>query len=377
MKIDLENIAKEVFKEKPLVIKKIDKNLIKVFYKGKSPRNTPKPIILPKIINLDEEIIENVGMYIGDGTLSPTRKHQIEFTTIDVDMAKKFLDFLTKRWCVKIQNITFILKYNKGNKKTIKEKWKKYLNVPSEKLLVKKETKYNARDSLTIIVNSLIFTQVFKKFIKKSLPLIKLNSKLIKAFLRGEFAADGKFIVEKDTNTYYISEITFCYNYPKELWLRNYLVECLKKEGITKINENRKGFIRITGWNNYFKLWKMGIFNCCKRKKEKFLSTIKQSKIHLMVDVETIKQIINSSGLTKKAIANKVGINRSNLFRVLNGKQLMTIEQFNALTQLIDNHLNTYQNQISKIRIGKLTYLPFSREFINFVAKEKLIKGDR
>jgi hypothetical protein len=45
--IDLEETAKECFINKSLIIEKVKKNLIKIYYRGESPRNTTKPIILP------------------------------------------------------------------------------------------------------------------------------------------------------------------------------------------------------------------------------------------------------------------------------------------------------------------------------------------
>lgn len=371
MQVDLINVAKEALKNKTVIVKKIDKNKIKVSYRGTSPMNTPKPLILPKIIDINEELVENIGMYVGDGTLNSIKRHQLEFVTIDIDMAKNYLDFLRNRFYIKIEDMSFIIRYRKGKKEEIKEKWIKALEISKEKIIAKKQTKYKMQDNITILVNSIIFTLMFRKLVEKLLPLIKQNSELRKAFLRGEFASDGKFIVEKDTNTYYISEMTFCYNYKNEQWLREYLIKCLKLESITKINENREGFIRITGWDNYFKLWKIRIFDCCKRKKNKFLSTIKQACIYLILYTDITKSIVDSLNLTKKSIAEKININRSNFFKVLKGKQSLTIEQFNELLKLINKNLDNYYNQIDRIRIGKLNYLPFSRDFMNFIVNEK------
>jgi hypothetical protein len=59
-------------------------------------------------------------------------------------------------------------------------------------------------------------------------------------------------------------------------------------------------------------------------------------------------------------------------------RHLLTIEQFNALIHLIDKNLDDYYNQIDKVRIGKLTYIPFSLGFVDFIAKEKFdVKGGR
>jgi plasmid maintenance system antidote protein VapI len=376
VKIDLKEIAEECFVNKSLIEKVEENNLIKIHYYGKSPRNTPKPMILPKQINIDEEFVENIGMYIGDGTLSPKRK-QTEFTTIDIDMAKKYLRFLRKTFNLAIDDMTFIVKYRRGRKREVKKKWANILEIPEKKIIAKKENKYKIQENMAIIVNSIIFTFLFKKIIEKLLPIIKENPKLRKAFLRGEFASDGKFVIEKDIKTYYISEITFCFNYKKELWLKNYLISCLKLEGMSKINTNRPGFIRITGWDNYFKLWQMRIFDCCQRKKNKFLFTLRQSHIYPIIGSDVINSIVNSINLQKKVIANKININRTNLFRVLKGKQLLTIEQFNNLTQLINKSPKNFYNQMNGIRIGKITYLPFSKKFIDFIIKEKFNGGDK
>jgi hypothetical protein len=241
VKIDLKEIAEECFVNKSLIEKVEENNLIKIYYHGKSPRNTPKPMILPKQINIDEEFVENIGMYIGDGTLSPKRK-QTEFTTIDIDMAKKYLRFLRKTFNLAIDDMTFIVKYRRGRKREVKKKWANILEIPEKKIIAKKENKYKIQENMAIIVNSIIFTFLFKKIIEKLLPIIKENP---------------------------------------------------------------------------------------------------------------------------------------NLFRVLKGKQLLTIEQFNNLTQLINKSPKNFYNQMNGIRIGKITYLPFSKKFIDFIIKEKFNGGDK
>jgi hypothetical protein len=112
-------------------------------------------------------------------------------------------------------------------------------------------------------------------------------------------------------------------------------------------------------------------------KMENNLSTIKQAGVYLTLTGD-VNSLIDSLDLTKKVIAEKININRTNFFRVLRGRQLLTIEQFNSLIKLINKDLNNYYNQIGKVRIGKLTYLPFSREFIDLIIKEKFdSKGDK
>jgi hypothetical protein len=76
-----------------------------------------------------------------------------------------------------------------------------------------------------------------------------------------------------------IGEITFNYNKFKENWLKEYIIECLKLEGISCIKNyisSKDAYLRITNRRNYLIFWKIGLFDRCKRKKDMFLEVLKE-----------------------------------------------------------------------------------------------------
>lgn len=370
-RIELENIAENALKNNFVLVKRLGKNLIKISCSGYSPRNTPKPMTFPRIINLDERFAEAIGMYIGDGKFMAKDNNHSEFVTVDKDMANFFWDFLREGLNININDISFTIRYKKGNKEKLKEKWSKILGVPKDKLLVQKRKK-EMQDSITFQVNSKIFTLIFKKLIEIVLPFIKQNKKLRQALLRGEFASDGKLGVEKDTNTYYVSEVSFCYDMKKEVWLRDYIIECLKLEGINKFSFSNDGDIRITNWKNYIKFWEMNLFDRCERKKNKFISVIMQMFIYFDLNSNFLKKLLNSNHSTKVKLLKLLNLHRTNFKRVSNGNQLLKLEQINKLILLSNLNWQDVIDNTNRLRIGKLTYLNPQEDFIQFVINRKV-----
>jgi len=70
MKLNLEKIAKEVFKDKKLVIEHLSEDGIKVWYPAKG--RGPNPFVFQRIVKFDEEFAEAVGMYLGVEKLQKT-----------------------------------------------------------------------------------------------------------------------------------------------------------------------------------------------------------------------------------------------------------------------------------------------------------------
>lgn len=368
MKINVIEHINSIFKNPK--IKYVSKNKIKVHYETSNKLAKPKPIILPAYVNLDENLVEGLGLYIGDGKLTPNDLKHTELSTIDKDIAKFFLDFLRNRFYINTKDISFSIRYRFGNENDLKKKWSKILNVNKNKLVARKKDEYKMRDSITFQINSIIFTKLFRRIIDVSLKLMKKDGILRKAFLKGEFASDGKFGVERDTNSYYISEISFCFDAKKELWLRDYIIECLKLEGIKRFNLI-PGYIRITGWDNYIKFWSMSLFDLCERKGNKFSNVVRQSHVHFQLDLVFLNSIINSLDLTTTGLTKLLNLHRTNLKRIKVGEQLLTIEQIYKILQKSGLRWKDIIKHTKRIRIGKLTKLKPEIKFIDFLINEK------
>lgn len=368
MKINLLNLAKTTFKN--LVVEDLNKKA-KICYKTKYKIAEPKPITIPKHIELDKEFVEGISLYVGDGKLTPNDMKHTELATTDEDIGKFVLDFFLKRLNVKINDITFTIRYRTGSKRKLRSKWSKILNIPKDKFHFQKKKRYKMKDSITIQINSIIFRTIFQKLIENTLPIIKNDKELRRAFLRGEFAADGKIIVEKDTNTYYISEISFCYDMKKEVWLRDYIIDCLKLEGINKFSLSKDGDIRITNWKNYVKFWEMKLFDRCLRKGKRFLNIVRQMQVRLALRMNFLRKFLESTKLPNSVIRKITNLHLTNLKRVLNGTQLLRVEQIHKLLSFSNVTWRSIINNTTRIRIGRITNLNPTNKFIHFLLNEK------
>src|SRR3972149_4829509 len=133
MKLDIVKIAKEAFKDKDLFIKNLPKDKVKIWYKNRNSNSSPNPFILPKIIELDEQFTESIGMYLGDGKTTKHDMHHLDFVNKDYDILRFMFEFFTKRLLVRLNNMTISIKYKSDNKYKIREKWSKLLNIPKSK----------------------------------------------------------------------------------------------------------------------------------------------------------------------------------------------------------------------------------------------------
>ncbi len=366
--INLIEVAKTIFDN--LTIQSIDTNKSLIGYKSKYKIAQPKYIVVPNVIELDEEFVEGIGLYIGDGKLSPNDQNHLDYITVDEDIAEFVWNFFQRRFYVNPKDVTFIIRYKEGNVDDLRTKWSKILDISENKFRIQNRNRYKSKDSITIQINSRILRILFKKVVEITLAKIKNDESLRQGFLRGEFAADGKFGIEKDTNTYYISEVTFCYDANKETWLRDYIIDCLKLEDVTKFH-SIPGYIRITGWENYIKFWKIGLLDRCSRKKNKFLKVIKQMNVRLEIDRNRLQKLIANTNLSKESIRKELNLHRTNINRVLRVEQLLTLEQIDKLLQLSKSAWSEVLENINKIRIGRLTNLSPSHNFILFLLNEK------
>jgi len=371
-----DKIIRKALADKVIIIEELENDSFRAYFKNKNKTN-PKPIVLPRQIEIDENFIEAIGIYIGDGKLTKNDLNHLELSTVDTDIAKFMLDFFINQFNLYLNNFTFTIRYKYGFEDNLRDKWSKILNIPAEKFLIqeKKTSKYKMQDSVTLQINSTILRRFFQAIINELLPIIKQNDNFRHAFLRGEFAADGKLGIEKDTNTYYISEISFCYDGKKEIWLRDFIIDCLRLEGIKNFNiteDGTRGLIRITNWNNYVKFWSIRILDRCLRKKNKFLNVIRQMSVYLELERNIARGILK---LSKKEISQITGLHRTNIKRILENRQLFKIEQIHKLLPYSNKDWKFIDENTKNIRIGKLTHINNTDNFLDFILEEKGLKG--
>lgn len=322
-----------------------------------------KQFLLPKEIELNERTAECVGLYLGDGKLTSRDLRHLDFTNKDLDLIKKMLKFF-KYLGIKKSDITFTIDYSKGNPVIIKNKISEYTGKQKFRIV---KTDRNRYPSLHIQVNGTIFRIIFERILMKSINEIKKYSHLRRAFLRGYFAAEG-WIGHSRTENYIVS-VGFAYNPKKEVWLRDFCLECLKLEGInSKINirhEQNNGQIIITNWENYYKLWKMSLFNGCERKKRKFLERFLDTKI--CCEIED-KMRIKLFSRNQYELAKYLGTYQPTISNMKTGsKRNMwpTIEQINKLSEINKIPLLEIKKSIKRIRFGTLTIVDANKEMTN------------
>jgi len=374
MKIDLEEIAKDVFKDKELFIENLPDDRIKVWYRNKRTYRSiggsdPKPFILPKSIELNEEFVEVVGLYLGDGKTTKKDTQHLDFSSKDHDIISFMLKFFISKFLVGLTNMTITIKHKIGNKEEILEKWSELLNIPKLKFKIFHVSR-NKYDTVSIQINSTIFRKIFDEIIHKSVKSIKSHSNLRRGFLRGYFAAEGT--VGYNENENYLNYIGFSYNPKTEKWLRDYCMLCLKKENIQSVFRERKGNrseIIISRWGNYWKLWSIKIFDKCERKKKKFLEIFLSRDIYCNLN-EGFRQLLFSSlNMSQRDIAKIINSYQGNVCRTVKGKHLLSMNQIKNLLPYTNLSTRDFFINTKSVRIGNGKNQIIDRNLIETVFK--------
>jgi DNA-binding Xre family transcriptional regulator len=266
--------------------------------------------------------MEAISMYIGDGKLSADL-HHLEFTSIDKDM----LDFMSS---------FFVNRFNLNPNEFTNRQYAFQINGKIFRILFKK-----------------IIDKIYESNFQKDLTLRR-------AFLRGLFAAEGGIgIVSKEN---YIAYMAFHLSYEKEEELANFVQTLLNLEGIQskQITRKHKGerYIQITNWKNYYKCWKIDLFNLCKRKKQKFLDKVKKTNFFFKIKKEFIRELLHSSELSHRQIALRLGIWPETLAILnkgktpyVNRKDLLKLAEFNEVP------ISELKENIIDIRVNRVTVL--------------------
>jgi len=142
-------------------------------------------------ISLDEESIEGVGYYIGDGRLKTSSG--LSTPNTDIKTIKFFLKWLRQYFNAKNKNIrvNIFLPRSNFNVSSEKRKWLKLLgaNINSVK------RKYKYKDYHKTLIEVCYFRAISKFVLDKLIPLIKekclVNKHFAAAYLRGIMTAEG------------------------------------------------------------------------------------------------------------------------------------------------------------------------------------------
>lgn len=376
MRLNIVEIAKEALKsKKDLKIETLPDNRVNILYKNERG-NDPKPFIFPHFIEVDENFIEGIGIYCGDGKLTINDLLHTEFTSKDEDLFKFILKFFTSRLNVGLEDATLSIRSNFPESV---ERWSRVLEIRKNKFKIYKHTpspdKKAPEDNLSIQINSVIFRKVYQKLIERLLLIIKSESNLRQAFLRGHFAADGSVRVVYDSKPY-IEGIGFYYDIRKEQWLKNYILDCLELEGFINLKifenkENNEGLIKITNWSNYVKCWEIKLFDRCLRKKKTFSDILSKIEVYSRLENNFRKYLFKSLNLTYQQIGEKIGIKKKKVWQKIAGKQLLQVEQ---IARIIGNTYISWGDVIENsigLRVGNLSNLNVNSSFMYLVLNKR------
>jgi len=326
MKINIEKLVPNNW-----IVEQVTNALIRIYYINVGRGNSPKPFILPNIVLLDKEFIEGLSMYIGDGKLSKDLGH-LEFTSIDEDM------------------INFMKKFFKNK-----------FNIKYKDFMFRKQA-----FQISGVILRTLFGKVTEKIYNSN---FYHDKKLRRAFLRGLFAAEGGIGINRKEN--YIVYMAYHLSYEKEEKLANLVQSLLYLEGINSKQLTRKNkgerYIQITNWKNYYKCWKIGLFDLCQRKKGVFLNKIKKTNFFFKLKKEFIRKLLNSSGLSHRQISLKLGIRPETLCILNKGKtsyinkiDLSKLTKFNRILS------DETRRNIVDLRVNRTTHINNS-EFVDFI----------
>jgi hypothetical protein len=312
-----------------------------------------KPFILPKEIIIDDMVAEAIGLWVGDGDMNKKNKAHVGFTSKDLDIVTFMMRFLKKRLMLQNKDMTILVQYRHiyPDLPAIAAS----LHFPLKRIL----TRYSDRHRYPVThiqINGVVFRLFFEKFVNWFLSSNFLEiAELRQGFLRGLFAAEGCVAVEYQEN--FIDHLDFALS-SKEQDILSLLQAALEREGIRfRMSERLEQHCVetvITSWRNYLKCWQIGLFDRCERKKQKFLSIAKQSKVYGVLSQEDLDRLWHA--FTQNELAEIIGSWQGNVCKMLQGKILFSLDQIRTLEQ------RGISLTIKKFRIGSLTELPYSEE---------------
>jgi len=197
MKIDIVETAKEVFKDKKLIIEEVEGSKIKIWYKRRG--RYPKPFIFPKSLNLDFKFGQFCGLYYGEGAnsqLSWTQHSQ--FTNSDPRLVKTFLNFMEERFDFNRNRFSYRAyatknKISPKEEERVKKYWRSELNLERSTAIKvytqSREGKF--KDRIMVTLGSVIFRKMLDEFIKMACEISLTCDEVRRGFLSGLFAGEG------------------------------------------------------------------------------------------------------------------------------------------------------------------------------------------
>lgn len=291
-----------------------------------------KSYYFPNKLILDEEFFIGFSLSLGDGLNNPSiRNTHYNFSNNNYGLVKLIYDWLIKYFNINEKDFQFFLfSKDQDNTNSINNITTMF-NI-SKSLIKTYFSDRHDKDTLTIQMSNPIFQSIYLNLFIKLQKIIINNRKFRLAFLKGLFAAEGHMKHSK-YNT--IESINYSYNPKTELELAEFIQECLSRESIKNRN-NETGTVYICGYQNLIRFYLLGTMDLHKKKRNKLLKLIKNTKFILYFQQNSLSTLrnINQNKLAKilhcsqpciSKLLSKNYLSLKNL-EVLNSKNLLNKE---------------------------------------------------
>ncbi len=259
--------------------------LTKKYYKK---RGRSFSVNFPKEIKISPEV---VGLIVGEGFVSSRHFVFANSNEIAID---RVIDFLKQfNLPIKLYLEISVKNKTKGYINNCKTFWEKHLNTDIKKIRLRKEfNSITKHGTIHLILNNSLFAKILKEIIRISKNKVEKNKLFSINYLKGVIAAEGNINIKKSTNCVYMIRISASKKEERDHYKR-----CLEKVGIKifcedmptvskfeakqrgwKTDKGRAGAVIISKWDNFIKVFELGLLDTHLDKKEKFLKYFLSNK---------------------------------------------------------------------------------------------------
>lgn len=254
---------------------------LNVTKKYKDKRGRPFSLKLLKQIIISPEV---VGLIVGEGYIG---NRNFIFANSNREAIEEVINFL-KQFNMPIKMYLEISTKNKQKdyEKQCKEFWEDCLKIKLKRVRLREEFNSIAKyGTIHLILNNSLIAKLLSIIILDSKSKIEKNKQLSVDYLRGIIAAEGNINIKKSTDCVYMVRISATKQEERKHYRR-----CLEKAGLKiyckdmptiskneakergwKTDKGRAGAVIISRWENFIKIFELGLLNLHKDKKDKFL----------------------------------------------------------------------------------------------------------
>ena len=248
--------------------------------------------VIPRYLKLDTNLFEVFGLYQGEGyKKTPISGTRLEFVNCDKDIINIILKFFKKRFNIPIERWSVYINYvyNKENLKSHNKLvlyWYNETKIPKSNFrktqyLKGKCIKSASFGTLHILIPSCVLGEICLGILDHLEILSTKNEKHAAAFLRGLMAADGSAIEHQYKHNKTLRNVDLAIETQKEIMLYKKILNKLNIEVKDYSAHSRK--LSVCGWDNFYKLAKINIFELHRKKVNSFKNGFSNHKYTLMI----------------------------------------------------------------------------------------------